>query len=521
MLGDFKLPGDSKGYHHLVFLFLITCFVIFLPLSKYMTSLLQILLFMHWILRGEWGLKWQRLIRNKGLWVFLIAFLSHLAGMVYSTDTVYGWHDLLIKLPLLILPIIFATSESLNKGEVKWVLLLFVAAVLIGTFVSLAAMQGWINQPITDFRDASLFISHIRFALLINTAVFILSYYAVQPGTIRWQQLTFFGTALYLLSYLVVTKSVTGLVIGLIVGIFLAVRWVIFQPKRILKILTIVLLIVMPVFVAWYIGSEVFDFYDIKDSREELDLKTESGNLYWHDHGNLQLENGHYIGLYLCEPELEAAWNKQSKYNYWGRDDKDQMIRYTLRRYMTSLGLRKDSAGVSKLRPDDIRMIEAGFANHIYKEKQKFRTRIYELIWEIDVYKKGGNPSGHSVTQRIEYFKTGWSIFQDHPIFGVGTGDIALAYQQKYQESETQLDPRWQLRAHNQWLTFAVALGVVGFVLIFIGIFLPGFMHHKFRNYLFLLVFLISMISMFNEDTLETQAGVAFFAFFYSFTLFT
>ena len=218
---------------------------------------------------------------------------------------------------------------------------------------------------------------------------------------------------------------------------------------------------------------------------------------------------------------MKEAWNSVSGMDYSGHDKRGQELRYTLIRYLTSLGLRKDADGVSQLKNDDIDLIESGYANHIYKHRNRFQVRMYELIWEIDVYRKGGNPSGHSVTQRIEYLRTGFSILMDHPLLGVGTGDVPAAFEKKYIENKTSLDPEWRLRAHNQWLTFAISFGLLGLLLLIVAFVYPGLVQRKFGQYLFLLFFMVSFLSMFNEDTLETQAGVAFFAFFYTFLLFS
>lgn len=179
------------------------------------------------------------------------------------------------------------------------------------------------------------------------------------------------------------------------------------------------------------------------------------------------------------------------------------------------MGLRKDAYGISQLKPEDIKLIENGFANCIYKNPKRFSVRIYQTIWEIDQYRKGANPSGQSVIQRLEYLKTGWAIFRDHPLFGVGTGDIKMAFDEKYIQMKSPLDPAWRLMAHNQFLTFLVSFGLVGFILIIIAIVLPVIMEKKDNYYFILMFFLVSLLSMLNEDTLETQAGIAFFTLFY------
>ncbi len=485
-----------------------------------MASLSQFLIVIHWAVRGDYKTKWKRLREKPAVWIFVLLFLWHVVGMIYTDDFNYGWHDLKIKVPLLLLPIVLASSEMLKGREVKLVLLFFVAAVIASSLVTLAGIFDLLNLQITDFREASLFISHIRFALLVDLALFILSFFALRSKAKVYERFLYFGAVSYLIVFLIMSKALTGLVVGLIVGLVLAFRWVMTHSDQMLRWFALVAILTIPVLVSSYIGSKFNKFYTVKDDLEHLDKLTILGNPYWHDTTNLFLENGHYVGLYQCDKELDSAWNLRSEIPIDAYDAKGNEIKYTLKRYLTSRGLRKDAYSVSKLSEEDIDLIESGFANEIYKNRNRFYTRMYELIWQIDVYKKGGNPSGHSVTQRFEYLKTGWSIFRDHIWFGVGTGDVAEAFASKYKEMNTRLDPKWQLRAHNQWLTFAIALGSIGFVISLLSFFMPAIISRRFSNYFFLLFFMIAFISMFNEDTLETQAGVAFIAFFYPLFLF-
>lgn len=511
----------KERIHQSVYLGLLGLFVIFLPTSKYMTSVVQFLLIIHWLVRPDLLVRLRRAGLSPSLWLVMGLFFIPLAGLFYSADITYGLHDLKIKLPLLILPLVIGTSDKLKPQELKLILLLFVGSVLVASILSIAALLGWIPTDIKDFRDASLFISHIRFALLVDMAFFILSFYALRPKVKNWEVWIYLALVLYFLIFLIFTKALTGLVVLLVVGIFLAFRWIVMHQGLMARWFALVALLTLPVLVSAYIGSEVKSFYTIKDDLSSLDTHTALGNLYWRDTTNHMIENGHYVGIYWCEKELREAWEQRSSIPYEGLDERGHDLKYTLIRYLTSLGHRKDHYGVSQLTDQDIQLIEAGFANANYREKNRFHTRMYEVIWQVDVYKRGGNPSGHSLTQRLEYLKTGWAIFKDHPTFGVGTGDVPEAFAAKYQELQTTLDPKWQLRSHNQWLSFAIAFGWIGSLILALCFFLPGFLHKRYSHYLFLLFILVAFVSMFNEDTLETQAGVAFVAFFYPLFLFS
>ena len=459
-------------------------------------------------------------LKKPELYIFLLLFVWHLVGMLYTSDWNYGVHDLKIKLPLLGFPIIIASSEKIQSKELKVILLLFVASVFTASMVSVVSLMEWIHIPMKDFRDASVFISHIRFALLIDLSIFILTFYANRPGTNSYLKIILYTVALYFIGFLFFSKAMTGIVIVVIAGFILILRWIFKHSGSLTKWIAIVGLIAIPVFISGYIGTKVSDFYTEKDNIENIDEYTADGNSYWHDSTNLTLENGYRVGLYWCEKEMKEEWEKCSTILYDAKDLKGQDIKYTLIRYLTSQGYRKDAVGISKLTDEDVELIESGYANSIYRHKNRFHNRIYEIIWQFDVYHKGGNPSGHSLTQRFEYLKTGWAIVSDNFLFGVGTGDVKQAFEQKYDELDSMLVSEWRLRAHNQWLSFFIAFGLLGLLVTLAAFFLPVIIKKGFSQYLFLMFFIVAFISMFNEDTLETQAGVAFIAFFYSLFLF-
>ena len=138
------------------------------------------------------------------------------------------------------------------------------------------------------------------------------------------------------------------------------------------------------------------------------------------------------------------------------------------------------------------------------------------MIWQVDRFRKGGNPSGHSITQRILYFQAGIAIIKEHFWFGVGTGDVARAFEDYYKNSQSLLDQKWRLRAHNQYITFILTFGIFGFLWIVFSLIYPVFLEKKWGDYFFVIFFIIGFLSMINEDTLETHTGNSFFSFFYA-----
>jgi hypothetical protein len=321
--------------------------------------------------------------------------------------------------------------------------------------------------------------------------------------------------------FLFLLLSLTGIIIFailLIISLFLVVR----QSKNsILKISLILIVAASFISTVFFISGEIKSFYK-KGSAYSYPLKnqTVNGNPYQHYPERKDIENGNQVWIYLNEDELRKEWNSRSLIKYDSNDFRDQKLRYTLIRYLTSTGLTKDSAGLAKLRDIDIRFIENGITNILFTEGKPVKSKVYEVIWQIDYYINGGNPSGHSVTQRMEYMKKGWHLYEENVLTGTGTGDIKNEFKNQFRKENSMLESRFIYLPHNQFLTFLISFGIIGFIIISCSILIPAVMKKVFRSFLFNCFFIIILLSLFGEDTLETHPGVSFFAYFYSLFVF-
>jgi O-antigen ligase len=188
---------------------------------------------------------------------------------------------------------------------------------------------------------------------------------------------------------------------------------------------------------------------------------------------------------------------------------------------MTSKGLRKDADGVMALTGNDIRNIENGMTNYRFENSFSFYKRIYQIIWEVDRYRSGENPSGHSVTQRIEYYKMAFKIIRENMWFGKGTGGYYLAYQEQYDQNKFFQDSDYRQRSHNMFLSYWIDFGLIGLCYVLFALAAPVFLERKTRNYLLMVFLLIVLISFLNEDTLNNHDAISFFAFFYPIFLYS
>jgi hypothetical protein len=272
---------------------------------------------------------------------------------------------------------------------------------------------------------------------------------------------------------------------------------------------------------AIYISRIVKDYYKvIPVDFSKLEKVSSRGNPYQHNVLSRQTENGNYLFIYIQPEELRAEWNKRSSIPFDGRDKKNQLIINTLVRYLASKGLRKDADGMNDLSDNDIRAIEKGTANVVFTWKFSIRGQVHELLWGLDEYRRSGDPTGSSLMQRLEFWKASGGIIKDHWLTGVGTGDMNEAFREQYEKMNSRLAPEQRWRSHNQFLSVFVGFGIFGLLWFLFAILFHPIALGRFRDYFFLVFFIIAMLSMIPEDTIESQLGVTFFALFYSFFLF-
>lgn len=503
-----------------LYLFFLIALVASLPFARIGMSVAQFSILGLWFLEGKFKQKIKDLFSSKAALVLVSFYILHLLGLLYTTDFEYGLKDIRIKLPLLFLPIAFATSAKLRNQNFDLIIKFYIAAVLTATFYSLYLR---FTTDVSDFRLLSPFISHIRLSLNVCLALFFAMYLAAVKYSGKLAvQLFLFGVSAWLLLFLVMIESVTGIFILIVAGFLLVVYGLVrFRDKR-LKLLAIFLVLAIPVSSWIYIKYTIHQYFTTDNPPiEKLDKFTVNGNPYRHDTVFQPVENGSWIGLYISENELREGWNKRSSFDFDGYDKKGQELKYTLYRYLNSKGLRKDSVGMQALSSRDIQYVEMGIANYVYTHKISLRSRLYKIFWEYQVMQMGLNPGGHSVIQRIEYWKTAAGIINHNFIFGVGTGDVKQAFIDEYQNSNTVLDPRYQHRAHNQYLAIFVAFGIIGFAWFVFYLTYPAILQKRFYNYHYFVFWITMIVSMLVEDGLETQVGVTLFAFFNTFLLFT
>ena len=510
----------GKKVSELFYLGGILILVAALPLSVFMMSIAQFIIVAGWLMAGDIKSNFKSFFSNKPALIITGIYLIHILGLFITTDFNYAAKDLRIKLPLLLMPFLLSTGPALTKKNIHLILSVFVIAVLVGTVASMMVVTGILNYSISDIRDISIFISHIRFSLLICLAIFIilyLSYHYKSTLNIILSVLLILWFAIFLF----IIESITGFVILSTVSFVFLILYLFSKPFSTSSFIAALMLFTFPLVCYLYLKQE-YEKSTYYPQHEIEDLKTETkhGNPYTHYPDRKDVENGHIVWININWEEMKSAWNERSNYSIDSLDARGQPLVSTLIRFLTSKGFNKDREGVEKLTDSEIYSIEQGITNVDDQQMGNLQSRLKEIFWEYETYKMYGNPGGHSVMQRIEFWKASLEIIKRNVLYGVGTGDLNEEFKRFYEVSNSRLGEKWRLRSHNQYLSIGVAFGLPGVLYFIFALVYPMIKLKRYKSFLYLSFWITAVLSMIAEDTLETQAGVTFFAFFNVFYLF-
>ncbi len=490
---------------------------VMLPWSTAFLSMAEMLLAANWItgglVLGESRARWKAAFATAPSLLFLSFLGLHLIGLMWTEDLGWGKDLCRILAPVLVFGAVLAGSARLNPNEFKLVLRLGAwSAIACGIFGLLfsGARAG-------DYRGISMFISHIRLALLLSLSVAVLL--TIWPSTL-WKRVAHAAgaaAALYLIARL---GSLQGLIIlAILMLLYLWRRTAhLVRAWRVTSRAGIIALIILPLVLlrsTWRSASA-----PVPPGLAQRAERTAGGEFYQHDTLSTQTENGTHVWTYIAWSEFHRTWGRRSRVRLDGTDALGHPLLSTAARYLASKGLRKDSIGVMALSEADIEAIEQGSPSAVRGTRGTLRARVEEVLFELEQYRSTGRADGHSVAMRVEFLRAGWSIARAHWLIGVGTGDTQRAFDAHYIASGSALAPQWRLRAHNQFLTLLISFGVFGLAWSIVALWWPARRLEAWKQPLFIPWAVAFGISCLTDDTIETQAGATFFALYYALFVF-
>jgi len=486
-----------------------------LPLSVFMVSVGMFVLAGNWLLERNFKQRLKRFFTNPLSLITISIYLLFVVGMVHTQNIDQGLKELRIKLPILLLPLFLFTSKLPNPKRLQDILMLFVLACVIGTGAGMIHYLGISGDEVLNRRHLSVFISHIRFGLMIVFSIFILAYhlFAKRKCWSLTEKILSLIVIAWLFYFLVLLESPSSYLGFVAILGFSLWRMVFIARKTWLKIATVFIIIFGLVSSFVYVNNIYQNhILDLPFNKQALDLHTVNGRKYRHKTYALDRENGHRVWNFVCWEEVSKEWSKISLLSFEGKNKKGNWLKYTVVRYITSKGLRKDSVGIHALTPSDVQHIENGITNYKYADRWGVSRRIDQLFWEINEYEINGDPNTSSLIQRLVYFRSGWKIAKNNLLTGVGTGDVRDAFNAHYIDNEKRLVDKRKGISHNQYMSITIGLGIFGLLWFLFAFFFP--LCEYWKDPLYGGFILLIAVSLLSDNTLDLQAGATLFAFF-------
>ena len=512
-----------KLYKNNFFLYNYTFFsialVIGLSTSEIIMSISSICLAINWLLEGDFKAKIKLSKQRGNIPLLLVLGYFSLTLWLFNTENfTYAVNDLKVKLPLLLFPLVFGTIK-LNPRQIQSIILFFILGLLFSTFTSFLVFLELIpiEKDISDIRNISIFISHIRLSLLICFGITLVVLYLKKE--FFFSKTNSLIILLWFIFFLFILEAITGLMILFALLLFY-LFYILFNSKNYLyKILGIVAFLIISLFFI----TKVYMVYNQNFVAEPLDISqldshSKSGEIYQYRLEDDWLENGNRVWVYIAPKELKKSWENRSHIPFDSLDKKGQPMWGTIYRYLTSKNLRKDKEGLAQLSKNEIADIEKGKTN-CCENLSGLDKKIKDIIFEYERYKNNQDPNGHSFIQRIIYLDASYKLMANNFWFGVGLGDVHDEFLNYYEQNNSLLKGKNRKRVHNQYMSFGVGIGFIGLIIWLFILYYP-LLKIKQNRLLYTLFMLIISLSFLTDNTLERQAGVMFFAFFNSLILF-
>lgn len=144
-----------------------------------------------------------------------------------------------------------------------------------------------------------------------------------------------------------------------------------------------------------------------------------------------------------------------------------------------------------------------------------FRERLNYIDFTWFMFKHGDVSGNYGDINRLYSYKIALRLIQQHPVLGVGTGDMFTEMTKGYERLYPNVPKEAILMPHNQFLVVALGCGIPAMLLFTVWVFMPlaGLRKNR-QSFFFFMVWLILFLQLMIEPVLEVQLGVFVYLFF-------
>ncbi|MEO1257952.1 MAG: O-antigen ligase family protein [Bacteroidota bacterium] len=146
-----------------------------------------------------------------------------------------------------------------------------------------------------------------------------------------------------------------------------------------------------------------------------------------------------------------------------------------------------------------------------YQTVPSFKLKIDYAVWDYKQFQQGIGGQ-YPDSERLVSMMTGLELGKEHPLTGVGAGDLKQEIKNIY---ENKFAGKYNFRMpHNQLISIFAGTGMLGLIIFVSAFFFPLFYKNNFRQPLFLALHAVIFMSFFMENTIENNFGISMYLFF-------
>lgn len=286
----------TEKIHFKITFFLLIGAMITSPFTIYFMLPIAILLFLNFILQGNWKVRMNRIKENgmtKYFWLFLSIYFLYLLGMTYTQNVWYGLSNLENKMWFLLAPFIIFTMDSERftwkiRNRLVFIFIIFTTLMAL-TNMGISLFQYLeTKNPFLFFYEKASHMPHWRpmhptYLSMYITFSFVASLYYLYFSPIqlkKWKKVVLTSSLpiLFIFNYLLQSKA--GLIVFLVMLLFSTLYLMNRIKIQLLKSFLFVVLLGAFVFVTLRYGSETMN--RMAEAMRDISRMDQQDDEQWH-----------------------------------------------------------------------------------------------------------------------------------------------------------------------------------------------------------------------------------------------
>jgi len=143
-----------------------------------------------------------------------------------------------------------------------------------------------------------------------------------------------------------------------------------------------------------------------------------------------------------------------------------------------------------------------------------FHNRVKYFLYDLPYFSKAHYKSGMNDAVRIISLKAGWNVMNEHPVKGVGFGDVLAETKKWYGKNYPEMIETDKIYPSSEWLMYGTGCGWSGFFIFSLIMLIPFTVKRMQEKWLWYVVNAIAAFIFLFDIGLEVQFGVFIYCFF-------